>query len=231
MMQLDEVTARIIRERAALTEGRGLLVGLSGIDGSGKGYLAKQIEARLVRHSIAVANINADGWLNLPHRRFSDNEPARHFYENGIRLDEFFAGLLLPLRDQRTITLTADYTEEAARDYRRHTYAFENIDVVLVEGIFIFKREYRNLFDLAVWLDCSFSTALARALSRRQEGLSPALTIRAYDTIYFPAQRIHFERDKPRELADLIVDNDDLFERRASLRVSNNLAASPETLF
>jgi hypothetical protein len=80
--------------------------------------------------------------------------------------------------------------------------------VVLVEGIFLFKREHQELFDLAVWVDCSFPTALARALVRTQEGLSAAETIRAYQTIYFPAQKIHFERDNPRETADLILNND-----------------------
>ena len=30
----------------------------------------------------------------------------------------------------------------------------------------------------------------------------------AYETIYFPAQRIHMDQDKPRENADLIFEND-----------------------
>jgi len=30
----------------------------------------------------------------------------------------------------------------------------------------------------------------------------------AYRTIYFPAQLIHFERDRPREAATAIINND-----------------------
>lgn len=82
------------------------------------------------------------------------------------------------------------------------------IDVVLVEGIFIYKRAHRSCFDLAVWIDCSFETALERALCRTQEGLPPAGTIAAYETIYFPAQRLHWWRDKPRRLADRLMIND-----------------------
>ena len=125
-----------------------------------------------------------------------------------IRFDQLFAQLLLPLREQRMVSLIADFAEEMANNYRQHTYSFKNVGVVLVEGIFLFKREHRKLFDLAIWVDCSFPTALARALARAQEGLSPAETIRAYKSIYFPAQKIHFARDNPREKADLIVDND-----------------------
>jgi uridine kinase len=79
---------------------------------------------------------------------------------------------------------------------------------VLVEGIFICKRRYRSQFDLAVWIDCSFETALERALLRAQEGLPPAETTMAYETIYFPPQRIHFERDDPRDAADGMIPND-----------------------
>ena len=80
--------------------------------------------------------------------------------------------------------------------------------MALIEGIFLFKPQYRKHFDLAIWIDCSFPTALARAIDRAQEGLSPANTIAAYDTIYFPAQRIYLAQDKPRENADLIFEND-----------------------
>jgi len=205
---MNDLVARILGQRAAMPEGRSLLVGISGIDGSGKGYVAKQIEARLGQHSIAAANINADGWLNLPDTRFNSIEPAKHFYENAIRFDELFAKLLLPLRDHRSVDLVVDLAEETARNYRKHAYSFKSVDVVLVQGIFLFKREHRKVFDLAVWVECSFPTALARALARAQEGLSPAATIRAYETIYFPAQKIHFARDNPRKTANLIIDND-----------------------
>jgi hypothetical protein len=52
-----------------------------------------------------------------------------------------------------------------------------------------FKREYRDRFDVRIWIDCSFATALERALARGQEGLPPAETIEAYQWIYIPAQR------------------------------------------
>lgn len=208
MVNIDDVVVRILRERGIVSEQRSLLVGISGIDGSGKGYVAKQIGARLGQHSLAVANINVDGWLNLPDKRFSAIGPAEHFYENAIRSDELFTQLLLPLKDQRSVSVAADFAEETAGNYRQHTYSFKDVDVVLVEGIFLFKRAHRKHFDLAIWIDCSFPTALARALARAQEGLSPAETIHAYQTIYFPAQKIHFARDNPRETADLILNND-----------------------
>ena len=205
---IDQVIRKILERRAAVPNTRSLLVGVSGIDGCGKGYLASQLEARLALHAVTPAILNVDGWLNLPETRFNQTAPAENFYQNAIRLEEFFAQLVMPLRDRRSIHLIADYVEETASSYRKHIYDFKDVSVVLVEGIFLFKPRYRKYFDLAIWIDCSFSTALARAIDRAQEGLSPASTIAAYETIYFPAQRIHLTQDKPRENADLIFEND-----------------------
>ncbi len=215
-MGIDEVVKRIVERRAEVPENRSLLVGISGIDGCGKGYVTAQIEARLAQYVVTSAIINVDGWLNLPDKRFDRDAPAECFYESAIRFDEFFSELVIPLRNQKSVYLIADFVEETAHEYRKHVYNIKNVDAVLVEGIFLFKQAYRSLFDLAVWVDCTFAAALARALQRAQEGLPPAETIAAYETIYFPAQKIHFDQDNPRGSADLILDNDFYLARHFS---------------
>ena len=80
--------------------------------------------------------------------------------------------------------------------------------MILLEGISLLKAPYRRHYDLAAWIDCSFETALDRAIERAQEGLSPEETERAYRSIYFPAQQIHFTRDDPRASADVVLSND-----------------------
>jgi len=206
---IGDVVARILHDLENVSEQQSLLVGISGIDGSGKGYVTRQIKSQLAQESVSVANVNIDGWLNLPDKRFSQTEPGEHFYGNAIRFEEFFRQLALPLRNNRSLSLVADFAAETATEFRKHTYTFKDVDVVLAEGIFLFKRQYRRLFDLTVWVDCSFSTALDRAIKRGQEELPPEATIKAYETIYFPAQLIHLKQDRPRESADLIINNDE----------------------
>lgn len=184
-----------------------LLIGVSGIDASGKGYIAAKLDHILRSHGLRTALINVDGWLNLPSVRFSVTDPGRHFYENALRLDELFEKLILPLRSDRSIRLTADLVRETANETRQFEYVFENVDLILVEGIFLFKRRFAPHFDLKIWVDCSFETALERAVSRSQEGLDEAATVKAYETIYFPAQLVHFETDTPKLVADLIFNN------------------------
>lgn len=205
---LAPAVERIVALRGHRTSAHAVLAGVSGIDASGKGYLASRLARLLEARGLRVALLNVDGWLNLPHVRFCIIKPGEHFYRHGLRLDEMFEQLVLPLRVQRSINLEMDHAEETARQYRRQRFEFHAVDVVLVEGIFIFKREFRPRFDLACWIDCSFVTAMERAIGRGQEGLPPAETIRAFETIYWPAQRVHFERDEPQSAADLTLVND-----------------------
>ncbi len=166
--QLDFLTSKIVAKRAERSAEQAVLVGVSGIDAGGKGFISEKIAQRLQESGWRVATINADDWLNLPEVCLSQRTPGEHFY----------------------------------------SYEFRKIDIVLLEGIFLFKPAYRGHFDLTAWVDCSFATALKRAVTRCQEGLSPAETIRAFTTIYFPAQRIHFARANPQGADDFIIRND-----------------------
>src|SRR5262249_43320518 len=157
-------------------------------------------------HRTGVVGI--DGWLNLPGQRFNPANPAGHFYNNALRFEEMFAQLVFPLRSARSIRVEADFAEEQATSFRKHTYAFTNLDIVILEGIYLLKREFQAFYDYSVWIECTFETALERALQRGQEGLSIQETIDAYRTIYFPAQEIHLSRDHPREAASEILNND-----------------------
>jgi uridine kinase len=207
---LDELTGRIIAARLAIPATRALLVGISGIDGSGKGYISGKLAGDLVAVSINAALISADDWLNLPNACLNAQDYAEHFYKHAIRFDEMFERLIIPLRDHREVDVLADSGDAKATVYREDRYVFCNIDVVLLEGIFLFKPGYREYFDLKIWIECSFQNALRRAIARGQEGLPPAETQNAFETIYFPAQRIHLDRDDPRKAADIVFANDKL---------------------
>ncbi len=208
MATLRTVVDEILDVRSSIPSQRSVLTAITGIDGCGKGYLTAQIVDALKAEGLRAVVINIDGWLNLPIKRFDASNPAEHFYLNAIRFEEMFAQLVLPLRDQRSLRIAADYAEETATEYRRHVYDFEDVDVIALEGIYLLKLAFQAHYDLSIWIECSFDTALERAISREQEGLPPEETVRAYRTIYFPAQEIHFQRDNPKAGATLIVNND-----------------------
>jgi uridine kinase len=185
-----------------------LLVAVSGIDGAGKGTLTERITGALKDQKINAVSINLDGWHNAASRRFNPQNPAEHFYDHAFRFDELFRLLIDPLRRNRSIHLKTELTRLPENDFYLHAYDFDDVEVILLEGIFLLKRALRGRYDLALWIECSFETALKRARARNQEGLSDREIVRDYETIYFPAQRIHFMKDDPQSNADVIINND-----------------------
>jgi uridine kinase len=208
MNNIKKLLAAILAKRKAIPAERSLLIGITGIDSAGKGYITEKLVAQLEQNDLRVVSVNIDGWLNLPDKRFNSENPAEHFYENAIRFEEMFEQLIVPLKETRSIHLEADFAAETGSEYRKHTYHFEDVDCIILEGIYLFKQAFHHYFDLKIWVNCTFETALKRVLQRVQEGLSPEETIRAYETIYFPAQRIHFVKDNPYSVADMIISND-----------------------
>ena len=202
---ISEAVLQKVRELAGAGT---MLVGISGIDGSGKTTLAKQVARELSESGLRVALIHADAWLSPPEIRWNYENPAGNFYQQGLRLLELFEQLVLPLKRRGSIRLRTELTRQPENDHFPHTYDFRNVEVILLEGIFIFKQEFRPHFDLAVWLDTSFERALKRALRRNQEGLSEPGIRHDYHTIYFPAQRLHLSLDNPRATADLVIPNE-----------------------
>ncbi|NME71838.1 nucleoside/nucleotide kinase family protein [Flammeovirga aprica] len=191
---------------------RPLMVGISGIDGSGKGYIGQKLFDGLISKGIKCELIGIDGWLEKPSRRFSKENPAEHFYRKSFRFEEMNEKLIKPLKQDGKIDFIAqhsapDHSEELI-DFH---YDINDVEILLVEGIFLFQEQFD--FDYRIWIECSFETAFERALVRNQEGLSEEALKEEYDTTYFPAQHLHFENDNPKDKADFILINDHLLEK------------------
>ncbi len=114
-----------------------------------------------------------DGWFRLPARKIQLRRglPST-FTRTHFVLRTCSRQLVVPLRERRRVSVEADFAEETATTYRRMHYEFADIDIILLEGIYLLKLEYRDHYDVSIWIDCSFDTALKRAVARAQEGLT-----------------------------------------------------------
>jgi uridine kinase len=204
----EVILQRIIDARRVVSARRAVLAAVTGIDASGKGYFTTRLARSLRSIGLRTATINIDAWLNLPAIRFSDANPAEHFYRRAIRFGPMFTDLVFPLRAHRSLRLEAQVAYETSTEYQPRHYDFQEIEVILLEGIYLLKRQFQAYYDLSVWIECGFETALERAVARAQEGLTTEQTVAAYKRIYFPAQEIHVARDDPKAAATLTVTND-----------------------
>jgi uridine kinase len=181
---------------------------ISGIDASGKGYTTKLLQEELENIGYKVANINIDPWQNQIATRLRKENAAENVYENIFRWDQFFDQLIFPLQKNKKIYLKAEGIRSDADIYYPLVYDYSDLDILLVEGILLFKKKYLSFYNYKIWIDCSFETGLQRAINRNIEKLDEDRLIHDYDTYYYAAQRLHFEKDDPQRSAEIIFYND-----------------------
>ncbi|MBD2295740.1 uridine kinase [Anabaena sphaerica FACHB-251] len=206
-MNIQDLADSILQKQSELSVDRGFLVAVSGIDGSGKGYITEKLITALNHQNVNAVSINLDAWHKLPSERFNSENLAQHFYHHAFHFDDLFQQLILPLKNQRMINLTTVLTGITGIS-QTYNYQFENVDVIVLEGIFLLKRSLQHFYDFKIWIDCSFATALERAIQRNQEGIPLEQIIDDYQKIYFPAQKEHLSIDNPKSIADVIYIND-----------------------
>src|SRR5437660_11438433 len=105
--QLDFLTSKIVATRTEKSAEQAVLVGISGIDAGGKGFITEKIAQRLQEVGWRVATINADDWLNLKEVCLSPHKTAEHVYEHAMRFDEMFDQLIVPLKENRAVSSLA----------------------------------------------------------------------------------------------------------------------------
>lgn len=203
-MDVDDLIGSILTRKK---QNELLVIGISGIDGSGKSFLSEKIRDELIKKGYSVHLEKLDAWLNLPSIRFSDKNPAETFYKNGFRFDELKKKVLLPYIKNKKVSFEMDYLEETWDKYKKKKVNIEKVDIFILEGIFIFKEDIVRFLNYKIWIECPFDIALDRAIHRNQEGMNKDELIKEYNNRFFAAQSIHFEIDNPKEKADLVYMN------------------------
>ena len=146
--------------------------------------LRQKLKSEFEENNIPTQVISVDGWLSHPHIRFATQDKGLNFYQNGIDLNR--------------LKYDATYSEY----HKINTYKITDKLVVILEGIFLFRKDLVSLYDYTIWIEATEETCVQREIERIQEGTPESLTIRNFNSVYFPAQRYHRAIDRPKESAD-----------------------------
>jgi len=89
----------------------------------------------------------------------------------------------------------------------------------LFDGVFLQRSELAGEWDVRVWVEAPFDVTVPRAVSRDAGQTDRATVIRTkYERRYVPGQLMYIARCRPRDVADVLVDNVDLENPRAQYR-------------
>lgn len=193
-----------------------LCVGIDGIDASGKTTLADELYQSLAGGPRQILRASIDNFHQPRAYRYQQGRfsPAG-YYDDSFNYAQLIEKLLNPLQDNgsRQCQMAAfDYRTDSLVDMPFQSVA--NDAILIMDGIFLFRPELVNYWDLRIFLDISFATSRKRGIQRalQENALTPAHRnelVESYEKRYIPGQKLYFAVANPQQHADIIIDNHD----------------------
>ncbi|MEV8099463.1 hypothetical protein [Kitasatospora sp. NPDC085879] len=189
---------------------RPLVVGITGMDTSGKSRLADELADALAHRATPHQVVHIDDFHHpRAHRYRPDLPEPEQYYAHSIDFERAARDVLRPIRDEGrldTELTLLDLPTDTPTLRRRYTVGPRT--TVIVEGVFLLRPEVRDLIDLFVHLDVREDVVLERARIRDVPGQGEDV-MRKYGTKYLPAQRAYLAAHPPARHAHVLVDNSD----------------------
>lgn len=188
-------------------------VAVDGITASGKSTLAGELTAAVGSKGRPAVHLTMDGFHHRRHRRYRQGRmSASGYYEDAYDFDALVQEVLIPLGPggngryrSRVMDLESD------RQIVEEPIEADPTSVIIVDGSFLQRTELLGHWDVRIYVNTSFQTALARGIDRDGPLLGSASAARkAYELRYHAAARRYIESVRPAESATVIVDNDDI---------------------
>jgi phosphoglycolate phosphatase-like HAD superfamily hydrolase/uridine kinase len=184
---------------------RPLVIGINGIDCSGKTEFADGLEKFLKNQGIRTQMIYLDDFHNPKKVRYAGRNQAENYFNRSFNISLLVEKLLKPAREKGRVSTTLtllDVNTDKANVGKNYTITPDT--VVIVEGVFLFRNEVAPYLDYKVYLDIPFEESKRRAVTR-----DPAATVTKYDEKYLPAQQKYINELAPASIADMVLDNTD----------------------
>jgi len=198
----EKIAADIDRKKS---KDRAFVIGINGIDCSGKSTFAKALDAYLKSQDRPTQVIAIDDFHNPQKIRYSGASPADNYYHKSFNIEKLTNKLLKPIQaiGQVSVSLNLLNLETDEFDIVKR-YSIHPDTIVILEGVFLLRKELAPYIDYKVYLDIPFNLCRKRARERDK----PA-TVSKYDEKYLPAQRKYILDCSPLSQSDIVIDNSD----------------------
>ncbi len=197
---LEEINRRKQKNQA-------FIVGITGIDASGKTKFAEELEEFLISKNYKTQLVSLDSFHNPQRIRYSGENQADNYYNRSFDIETIVEKLLIPIHEKSSfstkLTLLNLYTDEYEIEKE---FFFVPDTIVLFEGVFLFRKELSPYIDYKVFIEVPFKESKNRATAR-DVPIYGNEVLRKYDEKYFPAQKKYLKEFPTSKTADLIIDN------------------------
>lgn len=206
-MSIKDLTTNLVEYQWKQSINRSIVVGIDGLGGSGKTSLAKELSRDLNVKNIDMVIIHIDDYIVERNKRYQTGHPEWYEYyhlqwDTEMLRNELFqelhtncSELTLPLYDKQNDSISIkDITVNPQ-------------SVILIEGIFLQRKEWRKYLDFVIYLDCPRELRMERVLKRDSYIGDYQARLNKYKKRYWIAEEHYLNIENPHKGADIILND------------------------
>lgn len=188
-------------------KGKAFVVGITGIDASGKTKFSEELEKFLVSKNYKTQTINLDDFHNPQKIRYSGNDQTDNYYNKSFDTKTVIEKLLIPVKQKNAFTKKLSLLNLSTDNYEnKKEYIFCKNSIVIFEGVFLFRKEFFSYIDYKIFIEISFKESIRRA-KMRDVPLYGKKVLKKYNEKYLPAQKKYLNQFPPLKTANIIINN------------------------
>ncbi|MGM0446108.1 MAG: HAD hydrolase-like protein [Bacillota bacterium] len=185
------------------------LVGINGVDTSGKTIFTNLLHKYLKSRGYQVELINLDDFHNPKETRRKGKNEIDAYINNAFNLDLLKNELLEPISNNQKIDKKFKLLDLETDTFSvKKEFSINIGSIVLVEGVLLYRNPINNYFDYRIFLDIPFDEVIKRA-QKRDIPLYGESIVKKYKNKYIPLQKRYINEHNPIKKSDLVIDNSD----------------------
>ncbi|MBD1372026.1 hypothetical protein IC620_06585 [Hazenella sp. IB182357] len=194
---MNKILLTAMKQIPLLKPNQRFIFGVDGLSRAGKTTFVKRFIPFLESHALRVCAIHMDDHIVSYHQRYHTGHPEWvEYYRMQWHVDGLSSQLFQPLRAEDTLVLP--FYDKESDLHHTQTIHLPQTGVVIVEGIFLQRPEWRSYFDFVLYLDCAREKRFSRENKTEQKNRTK------FENRYWKAEDYYIDSVNPTKTADLV---------------------------
>ncbi len=182
-----------------------VIIGIDGLGGAGKSTICKKICQDFEENNYHTILLHIDDFIHVRDVRYNSAYPDwQCYYDLQWRFD-YFSSIISEIKNSNEAYIDIELYDKDNDTYFLQRFEIHENTIVIVEGVFLQRQEYRNIFDYMIYLDVPEEVRLQRVLKRDTYIGNEQQIIDKYENRYFPAEHKYIEENQPQKNADFVI--------------------------
>ncbi|MCP8616304.1 kinase [Salirhabdus salicampi] len=185
-----------------LHKDRPFIVGIDGLSGAGKTTIANQLLKELNMNKVMCLHID-DYIVEREKRYHTGFEEWYEYYYLQWDTKRLIHDVFVPLRNKGS-KINLPYYHSTTDTTINTEIEVTDTSIVMIEGIFLQRKEWREYFDFVIYVDCPRKVKYKRVLQRDSYIGDYKKRLKKYKRRYWPGEQHYVNLENPMEKANIV---------------------------